>query len=1262
MKKIFTIALAVVLFAVTGCTDDFEIQGTSEQNKTDIPEYVNINFSLVLPEFAEAQTQKSVMNSRKAIPDSNAYENMTYVLTGVAGESTAEEKIASWSSLSQLRNANVRLHTGEWKFTLTVYAQWNSSSSDEANAQYVVLRDTKEVTLTQGATLSFTLREIENCNVKGSLRFTVNYSSSTGWSVNASLLNAADFSETSYTPYCYINSNYTEITCSGILSGNYLLKIQFVYTTGGESFESYTMPLVQIAAGLTTTGSKTLNADELTRFYSICYSYIEEGSMPAGYATTYTPYKSCVLENPTRTNYKFEGWYYDYNFTESQKLPVNAEGKYVFNQNHDLTGDVYIYAKWLRTGYEQNGFEWHLSDDGVLTISGEGEVPFSSVSFQEWQNATSVVVEEGITGFVNNYYSSANGFSNNYRGDEHGNSRNIKNITLPSTLVYIQSYCFHNCTALETINIPEGVTSIGNYAFSGCTSLKALTLPEGLTTIGQEAFKDCVSISSITVPLTVTTLYRDAFRGWKENQAIAFDWNSDDTTTRTINNISSNYSDGPNAHCKDGKAAWFSWVLDDDGVLRVRGNGDVPFASFEEWRNATSVVVEEGITGFSDSNFAGHNGFSNRYNQNTQNIKNIILPSTLTSIPIYCFHGCTALEAINIPNSVESIGSCAFQGCTNLKTVRLPENLTLIESFLFINCTALENISIPDGVTSISEYAFQNCTSLESITVPESVTTLYRSAFSGWTDEQEITLDWSGTDGHTIINNNDYSVGPNAHFRNGKAAWYSWSINDEGVLRIRGEGELPFTSYSWKDKRDVTTVVVEEGITSFGYDSSATSAFTNSGIKNVILPSTLIEISRYCFENCTSLEAIEIPESVTSIGYEAFRNCSSLTELTIPAGVTKIDSYAFAYCTGISSITVPATVTTRLDKNIFEGWQSNQSIILDWNSNDSTHTMPYTNSIIYQTHAKYHNGVYAWNGCALNDDGTVVISGSGTGTLYYNDPLKNSKYTSIVVQEGITSLQNHNNTDYEKDYPYIKTVSLPSTLTTLGNYALANLSGVEALTIPESVTSLGTNVFDQLGIKTITIPSGITTIPVYAFSGCVDLESVILHSEITSIGERAFYLSAIKNFALPSSRTSISKGAFEGSSIETVDLNTYADAIPENCFNGCNSLTTVAGTSAITSVGKNAFRECTALSSITLPETCTSIAEYAFYKCTGFETLTIPASVTSIGTSAFDYCTSGQTIILDWNADDATQRTIATDAFGYAGVTVKYKDGSLYGE
>ena len=75
----------------------------------------------------------------------------------------------------------------------------------------------------------------------------------------------------------------------------------------------------------------------------------------------------------------------------------------------------------------------------------------------------------------------------------------------------------------------------------------------------------------------------------------------------------------------------------------------------------------------------------------------------------------------------------------------------------------------------------------------------------------------------------------------------------------------------------------------------------------------------------------------------------------------------------------------------------------------------------------------------------------------------------------------------------------------------------------------------------------------------------------------------------------------------------------------------------------------------------TSIDEYAFYKCTGFTALTIPSSVIEIGSSAFDYCTATQIITLGWNTSDSTERDIADDAFGYAGVIVKYNDGSNYG-
>ncbi len=1258
-SKIILVSVFFLAAALISCNAGLSEKPEVKESDSKVSEYVQIGFKLSVPEFED----------RKAIPNSSSYSNMVYVLTGIS-DGGQEETLGTWGSLTQLRNASLTIHTGQWRLTLTSYLNTSSnydyydyeygysSSSIGYDSAKPILQDTIELILTQSSTLAFTLKEVENCKVNGSFEYTVNYndSRSENWSLSAKLLNAEDLSQTEYSISYSTSSSYTRFTCSNLPSGNYLLQIQFIYKNGDTSFESYTMPLIQIAAGLKTTGSKTLSAGELTRFYSINYSYLENGVMPENSVSTYTPYKAVVLENPTRTNYKFLGWYYSTDWTDENKLPVNDAGKYILNKNHDLTGNVTIYARWLRVGYEQNGFEWHISDEGVLTISGEGEVPFAAYSFPEWVNATSAVVEEGITGFhYYEYYKVGFGCAIDYYGETEGKTngyaRNIKTISLPSTLTSIPNQCFDCLSSLEEINIPESVVSIGEYAFYGCELLKELRLPDGLTSIGGHAFDKCTGITSMTIPASVTTIYMSAFSGWGAEQAITLDWNSTDTTARSVNADDFENVNTINIHYKDGKDSWplwtrthyeqdgFTWDLSVDGVLTIRGEGEVPFyaRSFSEWKRASRIVVGEGITGFAycDGYYdrTGFNSYSG-YGANCQNVRTVSLPSTLTSISDSCFE----------------------------------------------NCTSLESIVIPSNVTSIATEAFYGCTSIEEITIPASVTTLYRSAFRDWTDEQAITFDWSSSDSteRSIYDSDWYTTGTSAKYNDGKAAWFSWLLSDDGVLTIRGNGDVPFYSDGISEWKDARSVIVEEGITGFGHPYSI--GFSNyyshnsQNITRIELPSTLRSIPFYCFYNCislesinipdnvtsideyafygcTSLKSITIPQNVTSIGNHVFYGCKSLTSFTIPASVTSIGNYALAYCTGISSITVPATVTEQFNKNVFQGWRSNQSITLDWNSNDSSHAMPYIESTSYYdtngpivylahyngTHAKYRNNVYAWNGCALNEDGTtIIVSGQGVHYLY-NSEIDLTYVTSIIVEDGITFLDSYNHPENNKS---VKSITLPENLNRIGSGVFKDFAGVENIVIPDSVTSIGA----------------------YAFENCEALKNINIPNVIESINESTFYgCKSLKSLTLPTAITSIGRYAFKGSGLETINLNGASIAIPEECFVGCTSLSTVTGTSAITSIGKNAFRECSSLSSISLPATLTSIGEYAFYKCTGFTALTIPSSVTEIGSSAFDYCTGSQTITLDWNANDTTERTIASDAFGYAGVVVKYKDGTTYG-
>ncbi len=139
-------------------------------------------------------------------------------------------------------------------------------------------------------------------------------------------------------------------------------------------------------------------------------------------------------------------------------------------------------------------------------------------------------------------------------------------------------------------------------------------------------------------------------------------------------------------------------------------------------------------------------------------IKNVVIPSCVTSIDSDAFSGCTSLESITIPDSVTSIGAYAFSECTSLESITIPDGVTSIGAGVFYRCTLLESITIPDSVTSIGyrafyycttlksvqfaedsmlesigNNAFYRCTLLESITIPDSVTSIGNDAFSGCT-------------------------------------------------------------------------------------------------------------------------------------------------------------------------------------------------------------------------------------------------------------------------------------------------------------------------------------------------------------------------------------------------------------------------------------------------------------------------------------------------------------------------------------------------
>ena len=125
---------------------------------------------------------------------------------------------------------------------------------------------------------------------------------------------------------------------------------------------------------------------------------------------------------------------------------------------------------------------------------------------------------------------------------------------------------------------------------------------------------------------------------------------------------------------------------------------------------------------------------------NDVEIKDLVIPNSVTTIGGLAFYKCSGLKSVTIPNSVTIIGSYAFSGCSGLTSVTIPNSVTTIGRSAFYYCSGLTSVTIPNSVTTIGADAFYKCSGLKSVTIPNSVTTIGADAFRGCYGLTSVTI------------------------------------------------------------------------------------------------------------------------------------------------------------------------------------------------------------------------------------------------------------------------------------------------------------------------------------------------------------------------------------------------------------------------------------------------------------------------------------------------------------------------------------------
>lgn len=198
---------------------------------------------------------------------------------------------------------------------------------------------------------------------------------------------------------------------------------------------------------------------------------------------------------------------------------------------------------------------------------------------------------------------------------------------------------------------------------------------------------------------------------------------------------------------------------------------------------------------------------------------------------------------------------------------------------------------------------------------------------------------------------------------------------------------------------------------------------------------------------------------------------------------------------------------------------------------------------------------------------------------------------------------------------YSGTINIPSSviysnvtyaITSIGESAFVDCSGLIAITISPSVISIGSSAFRNCtGLKTIIIPPSVISIGNYAFQNCSGLTEINIPSSVTSIGTYAFYnCTELSNFSIPPLITTIRSNTFANCiRLVSIDIPSSVTSIGSSAFYNCSRLESIIISSTVTSIGSRTFYGCTGLSSVNIPSSVNSIGEYAFQNCTGFITV-----------------------------------------------------------
>lgn len=766
--------------------------------------------------------------------------------------------------------------------------------------------------------------------------------------------------------------------------------------------------------------------------------------------------------------------------------------------------------------------------------------------------------------------------------------------------------------------IKDGVKKIGNNAFSGMTFLKTIEISH-VETIGKNAFYSCTGISEVKMS-QAKTIGDGAFYGCSSLESVEIPQveTIEDSAFGDCRKLTT--MDMPQLKTMAASVFWFCTSL-----------GEVKMPQVE----TIGVRAFEGCSSLKAIDLSGIKTIE-RYAFSACGIEKIVVPSTLIKIGEYAFDCAKHLKTVFFQGNTNPVisSSNVFDQVKGI-TFYYPVNGNWPTSIMTSNAFGSSGSKwIAYDKMFPGEYVFNNDGTCSS----DGTETAECICGCGLTDTR-IAKNTKNPDNHT------YSEDCYKELSNGKKVY---SCVECG--RIKGEvGEKGSCgdSLTWEIyDSDVLCITGTGAMADYDIDNPA--PWSGKNIRYCRLGKGITSIGASAFENCTSLEIIELEEGITSINGYAFYGCTSLKELELSKSLKSIGENAFEGCTSLQKVTAYPKLTA-LKNTSFRKCSA-----LTIRGYEGSYIQEYATEkkIPFESMGKWGTCGYSAEWYLI--DGTLTISGANNMADYSETnkaPWTGLNITKIVVEKYVSTIGNYAFADLGN----VTEIILPNTVYEIGDYAFKNCAGLKSIEIPDSlelgIISAGM-FYGCTSLETIKLPDNIQIIENYAFANCKSLSSFIVPKDVTQISEGTFLnCESLSNIILGDEITSIGNSAFIGCNLTEIQLPSGIESIGEDAF-ARNKFTEIIIPSGVSKLGAGAFSGCELLQSIsveennnnfsasngvlydkagttlllcpggkegsyTLPRRTTEIAESAFEGCKKITELILPSGLTTIGSKAF---------------------------------------------